>query len=94
VTTEPATLTTIGAQPFVAGEDGPEIITSGGVTRVLPHRDYKRAVAAGSGGGAPIVVNVAGSVVTERELVDLVAEGVRDANRRQGRDTLTARTVV
>lgn len=62
--------------PILVGERGPELFVPGRGGTVIPNYDLPR-------GGGSIVVNVfnEGSVVTERELVDTVMDGVLRATR-------------
>jgi hypothetical protein len=65
--------------PTIVGERGPELLVpsgSGGGT-IIPHGK------AGYGtGGSTVVVNVAGSVVSERDLVEMVRRGLDRGGRR------------
>ncbi len=65
--------------PYVVGEKGPEVRIDGPGTIVPNH-----AVGNLMGGGSPITVIVQGSVISERDLVDAVAEGLARKSRSQG----------
>lgn len=67
-----------GGQLFQVGEGGEDEV-------IAPQRMITEAVAAGGGGGGvTVVVNVAGSVVAERDLVKAVRNGVITDLRRTG----------
>ena len=55
--------------PYLVGERGPEVFIPSGSGRISP------------GMGGTVVVNVAGSVVTENQLVESIRKGLIDAQR-------------
>jgi len=71
----------------LVGEKGPELIFGRPGAGVAPLPDGGLFPPASGGGGTVVnvVINNAGSVVSQRELVDQVRTGIRDALRRQGR---------
>lgn len=75
----------------IVGEYGPELVKWAGNGTVIPTGASSRMMA-GMGGGqtAPVylTVQVQGSVVTERQLVDVVRTGLIDIGRRTGRPVL------
>lgn len=83
--------------PVMWGETaGAEIAEFPSGTRIYNPGESRQIMQADrrSGGGDTYVIqHVAGSVVTERQLNDQVASGIRTANRRQRLDTLAARRV-
>lgn len=70
-------------RPYVVGEAGPELFVPNTSGTIIPN--HKMNV----GGAAPlqVVVNVSGSVLSERQLVDVVREGIR-RGARQGQGTV------
>jgi hypothetical protein len=65
---------------YVVGEQGiPEIFTPGASGFITP-----LAALGGGGGGDSYHFHIAGSVLTERRLIDVVAEGLRKKNRMSG----------
>ena len=62
---------------FVVGEDGPEVLQMGSSSgSIIPNNQL--------GGGGGLTVHVHGSVVTERQLVELVRKGLVKNQRRNG----------
>lgn len=84
-----------GGEPVIVGEDGPEVATFPAGTRI--HRASSAArMLSGVGTSSrsqTVIVRVAGSVITERDLSRSVAGAVRDTNRREARDSLSPRVV-
>jgi hypothetical protein len=64
-------------QPVVVGEAGKELFVPKQDGDILP----MSKVRSGSGGGTNININVGGSVVTERDLAEVVMEGIVRAQR-------------
>lgn len=61
--------------PSIVGEKGPELfIPGGGGGTIIPN-------ALGGGGGGSVTVNVYGTIVTERQLIDSVHEGLLKKQR-------------
>lgn len=75
----------------IVGEYGPELVKWAGNGTVIPAGASSRMMS-GMGGGQPapvyLTVQVQGSVVTERQLVDVVRTGLIDIGRRTGRPVL------
>ena len=84
---------------YLVGESGPEIVTFGASGYVTPNAMLKPAVLSGtgglgavSGGGTVVyqyIVNVAGSVLTEKRLVDVVRTQVLQYNGRNSGNGLS-----
>lgn len=64
-------------RPYLVGEAGPELFVPSASGRIVP------SASAGGRGGTTVVVNVAGSVVSERDLIDTIHRGLL-AKRRNG----------
>lgn len=84
---------------IMVGEDGPEVMQIGRHATVHPANVSAQLLGASrstGSGGQPIhvTIHVAGSVIAERDLQDIVAAGVRTASRRQGRNVLAPRKVL
>ena len=56
--------------PYMVGENGPELFIPAGAGRISPNA-----------GGDTIVINVGGSVITERDLIETVRRGLIDSQR-------------
>jgi len=56
--------------PYLVGENGPELFIPTGAGRISPNA-----------GGDTIVINVGGSVITERDLIETVRRGLIDSQR-------------
>jgi hypothetical protein len=56
--------------PYIVGENGPELFIPAGAGRISPNA-----------GGDTIVINVGGSVITERDLIETVRRGLIDSQR-------------
>lgn len=69
----------------VVGEKGPELFVPDSAGTIVPnHQISSGGSAMPMSGGTTIVVNVQGSVISERDLVDAVAEGLARRSRSQG----------
>lgn len=70
----------------LVGEAGPELIQAGRGATVQPLTGRNALTAAPSGGGTVfnITVNNAGNVVSERDLIRQISQGINDALRRKG----------
>jgi hypothetical protein len=67
---------TSAGETYVVGEFGPEVLHMGGPGSISPN--------ARGGGGMTVIVQVAGSVVSERDLVDVVHAGLLEKQNRSG----------
>jgi hypothetical protein len=65
-------------QPYIVGENGPEAFVPGTSGRIVPNGGG----GPGGFGGTTVVVNVHGSVIAERDLVQKVKDGLIAAQRR------------
>lgn len=83
--------------PYIVGENGPEIRIDGPGTIIPNHKITMPSRNTASVGSAPssgtvtntyLTVQVGGSVVAERQLVDVVRTGLIDIGRRTGRPVL------
>lgn len=61
----------MAGRPYIVGEVGPELFVPGSSGAIIPN-----------GAGGNIVVNVHGSVVTERDLIDAIHSGLLQKQRR------------
>lgn len=82
--------------PYWVGENGPELRIDKRPGVIIPNhrvRDYAATGGRAAGGGDTYVVQIhnAGSVLAERELVDVVADGLERARRRTGRSLVVGR---
>jgi hypothetical protein len=59
--------------PYIVGEDGPELFVPRSPGTIIP--STQAMTAAGVAGGG-LTINIAGSVVTERQLIDTMREGM------------------
>lgn len=71
-----------GGRPEMYREGGRSYLIPGGSGMVTPFSDVSNMPAAGGAGGMTVVVNVGGSVVSERDLVRSVYDGIIDGQRR------------
>jgi len=67
--------------PYIVGEEGPELFVPGQSGMILPNTALidgmaKRAVSPNGMAGATVVVNVAGSVTSEKDLVESIRQGL------------------
>jgi len=69
--------------PVMVGERGPELVDLPRGSRVHSNTDSRRLASSGATGGN-VTVNVAGSVITERDLVEAVREGLDRTALRNG----------
>lgn len=67
-------------RPYIVGEAGPELFVPNSNGSIVPNHKLGGM----GGGGLAITINVGGSVVSERQLVDVVREGLR-RDKRQGK---------
>jgi len=67
----------MGRQSYLVGENGPEIFTPSTSGRITPN-------GLGGGSGMTVVVNVAGSVISEKDLAVSVRDNIAIMMRRQG----------
>jgi len=83
----------VAARPYLVGEAGPELFVPGQSGAIVPNSTLIDSFAGGGGrsmvGGDTIVVNVAGTVVSERDLVEAVRRGLQDTQR-SGRNLLVS----
>ena len=56
--------------PYLVGENGPELFIPAGAGRIQPNA-----------GGDTIIINVGGSVISERDLIETVRRGLADSQR-------------
>jgi sulfur transfer complex TusBCD TusB component (DsrH family) len=68
--------------PYLVGEEGPEVFVPGQSGQIIPNGSNGGSPL--GGGGAGITVIVQGSVLTERDLVDAIYEGLVRKQRRGG----------
>jgi len=73
-------------RPYIVGEEGPELFIPGQSGMILPNTALidamaQKVTAPGGAGGATVVVNVQGSVTTERDLVEAIRRGLVDSQR-------------
>lgn len=66
--------------PYLVGEVGPELFVPGMSGSIVPNN----ALAGVGSGGGGVVVNVHGSILTERAVIDLVRDGLIQAGVRNG----------
>jgi hypothetical protein len=72
--------------PYIVGEEGPEVFIPGQTGMILPNTALidamaARPTAAGGVAAPTIVVNVAGSVTSERDLVESIRRGLVNSQR-------------
>jgi hypothetical protein len=67
----------MGGTSYLVGERGPEVFTPFGAGRITPN-------GLGGGSGMTVVVNVAGSVISEKDLAVSVRDNIAIMMRRQG----------
>lgn len=72
--------------PYIVGEEGPEIFVPGQTGMILPNTALidamaARPTAAGGMGGTTVVVNVQGSVTSEKDLVESIRRGLVNSQR-------------
>lgn len=72
--------------PYIVGENGPELFFPGRTGMITPNTSLidamaSRPTAVSAMGGTTIVVNVAGSVTSERDLVESIRKGLLNAQR-------------
>jgi hypothetical protein len=67
----------MGGTSYYVGENGPEVFTPFGAGRITPN-------GLGGGSGMTVVVNVAGSVVHEKDLAVTVRDNIAQLMRRRG----------
>lgn len=73
--------------PYIVGERGPELFVPSAGGQIIPnHALGGMSAGGGSAGGGTVNVYVGGSVVTERQLIDAVQEGMA-RNTRRGRSS-------
>jgi len=67
-----------GGSPYIVGERGPELFVPGMSGQIVPNHAL-------GGGGASLVINVAGSVITDRQLDEVVYTALARHERHNGR---------
>ena len=67
----------MGRSSYLVGERGPELFTPSTSGRITPN-------GLGNGSGMTVIVNVAGSVISEKDLAVSVRDNIAIMMRRQG----------
>lgn len=79
-----------GGKTYLVGEKGPELFTPPASGTIIPNHRLGGTSIAPASSSAPVylIVQVEGSVVAERQLVQVVRDGLIEVGRRTGRDPL------
>ena len=72
--------------PYIVGEQGPELFVPGQTGMILPNTALidsmtRKTTGATTTGTQPIIINVAGSVISENDLIETVRKGLLNAQR-------------